>query len=45
MATPQKTLDTSQFSPADWKRLTDYVALLMEIDRKRQQNASSNSGV
>ncbi len=40
-----KTIDTSQFSQADWKRLADYVSILIDIDRKMQQKASRNSGV
>lgn len=36
MQTPQPTIDTSQFSGDDWKRLTDYVALLITIDQKNK---------
>lgn len=31
------SIDTSQFSQMDWKRLTDYVATLIIIDQKNQK--------
>lgn len=34
-------IDISQFSPEDWKRLTDYVSLLMVIERKIRQKTST----
>lgn len=33
-------IDTSQFSPEDWKRLTEYVSLLMTIKGKMHKKAS-----
>jgi len=33
----QTTIDPSQLSLADWKRLTDYVATLITIDQKNQK--------
>ncbi len=42
MQVQQKTIDISQFSEADWKRLTDYVALLIKIDCKMRKNESSS---
>lgn len=29
-----KNIDTSQFTQSDWQRLTDYIDLLVTIDRK-----------
>lgn len=34
------TIDTKVFSPADWKRLTDYVAILIVIDRKLRKKSA-----
>lgn len=34
-------IDTSQFSQTDLKRLTDYVDLLMSIERRVSKNSQS----
>jgi hypothetical protein len=37
----KRSIDTSQFSPEDWKRLTEYVSLLMTIERKMHKKTST----
>lgn len=36
----QQAFDTSQFSDADWKQLTNYVELLMSIDQRLRREAA-----
>jgi hypothetical protein len=35
----QQAFDTSKFSEADWKQLTDYVTLLISIDQRLRKEA------
>jgi hypothetical protein len=37
MQTQHRPIDTSQFSETDWKRLTDYIALLITIDQRNKK--------
>lgn len=43
-----RAFDTSQFTQDDWKQLTDYVDLLIQIDQrirneKKEQDENKNS--